>query len=367
MRLPFFCFLLLFVSGGFSPAGPIAPALSAKVEPLPAECPLGPFIRLADGTILTVDTKEALLSTDGGKTWKTHPIFASEQEFSIRPERALIQSRNGTVILAFANDKERSWTWSKEEKDAKGATLPTYVCRSRDGGRTWSAPQKLHAEWTGAIRDMIETREGRVVFTSMVLLHDPGRHATVTYSSNDDGATWKRSNILDIGGVGHHDGAIEATMEELRDGRVWMLMRTTLDTFWEAFSEDGVYWRTIRPSRITASTAPAMLKRLQSGRLLLVWNQLHPEGKGDFPRRGGDGQWSEVPAINHRGELSVAFSEDEGKTWSLPHVIARAPAGEAQDVSYPYVFEAEPGKLWITSMRGGLRCCILEKDFLPGS
>src|SRR5690606_37222783 len=148
---------------------------------------------------------------------------------------------------------------------------------------------------------------GLVIFTSMVLLHNPGRHATVTYSSSDDGITWKRSNILDIGGIGHHDGAIEATLEELQDGRSWMLMRTNLDLLWEAFSEDGVYWRTMQPSQIAAGSAPAMLKRLKSGRLILVWNQLYPEAQTDFPRRGGDQQWSETPAINHRSELSIAF------------------------------------------------------------
>ena len=61
--------------------------------------------------------------------------------------------------------------------------------RSANGGRTWAAPQKLHDDWTGAIRDMIQLRDGTIVFTSQMLLHNPGRHATVTYSSRDDGKT----------------------------------------------------------------------------------------------------------------------------------------------------------------------------------
>jgi len=43
-------------------------------------------------------------------------------------------------------------------------------------------------------------------------------------------ATWResistrsRSNLIDVGGHGDHDGALEPTLTELRDGRLWML------------------------------------------------------------------------------------------------------------------------------------------------
>jgi len=106
-----------------------------------------------------------------------------------------------------------------------------------------------------------------------------------------------------------------------------------------------------------------MLKRVQSGRLILIWNRLLPEGATDFPKIGGDGQFSEVPVINHRQELSIAFSSDEGKTWSKPKVIAEASEGPARDVSYPFLFEVRPGEFWLTSMRGGLAAQFKESDF----
>src|SRR5690606_14843912 len=126
--------------------------------------------------------------------------------FAIRPERALVNTSSGVVVLAFVNDREKHWTWRNELGDAPGAVLPSYVTRSTDGGRTWEQPQKLHDEWTGAIRDIIETREGRIVFTTMKLLHNPGRHAVLTYGSDDQGRSWQASNILDLGGAGHHGG-----------------------------------------------------------------------------------------------------------------------------------------------------------------
>jgi hypothetical protein len=143
-----------------------------------------------------------------------------------------------------------------------------------------------------------------------------------------------------------------------------MLMRTNWKTFWEAHSSDqGVSWSSISPTKIDASSAPGLLKRLESGRLILVWNQYYPEGQTSFPLSGGDNQWSEVPVSNHRLELSVIFSDDDGKTWTDPIVIARNKKGR---IAYPYLFEVHPGELWITTMQGGLRARFHEKDFAGG-
>jgi len=362
--------MILFAAmgwGGF-------PALSAepnkdirlheKAESI--DIPMGPFVKLNDGHYLTVNEHNALISKDDGETWEERPLFEDTDQHEVRPERALVRTEDGTVVLAFMNEAEREWTWDLELGDAPGARLPTYTIRSLDGGETWQDLRMLHEEWTGAIRNMIQTEAGDLVFTSMKMLHEPGRHATVTYWSGDDGESWKRSNIIDLGGAGHHDGAIEATVEELSDGRLWMLIRTNWDYFWEAYSDDGGrYWRVIKPTDIDASSAPGLLVRLQSGRLALVWNRLLPEGSDDFPRVGGDREWSEEPAINHRWELSIAFSEDDGETWSEPVVLAHAKESMARrDISYPYVFEPRTGELWITSMRGELRARLQEEDFL---
>lgn len=327
--------------------------------------PMGPFVRLRDGRILTIgpDGGCAWISGDEGKTWQEQPIFTDSTKFNIRIERALICTRSGAVIVAFMNDKERaSWKWDPAISDSPGAKLPTYVVRSPDGGKSWETPQKLHDDWTGAIRDIIQTRNGEIVFTSMMMLHNPGRHTVLTYTSQDDGRTWKRSNIIDKGGVGHHGGVTEATIEELRDGRLWMLIRTNWKTFWEAYSTDGgLTWDYVGATNIDASSSPGLLKRLASGRLILIWNRYFPEGKNEFPLSGGDNQWSEVPVSNHRLELSMKLSDDDGRTWTEPVVIARTTSGW---LAYPYLFEARPGELWITTMQGGLRVKLNEQAFV---
>jgi sialidase-1 len=337
--------------------------LADKVEEIPG-LKMGPFVRNKDGNILTIDDTKSFISKDEGKTWTEYTIFNEAEKYSIRVERALLCTRKGVIILAFTNDKERAkWNWQNDIADSPEAILPTYAVRSLDGGKTWTDLQKLHNDWTGAIRNMIETKDGNIVFTSMMFRHNPGHHSVVTYTSKDEGKSWLRSNIIDLGGVGHHSGATEATVEQLTDGRIWMLIRTNWWKFWEAYSTDeGLTWKNFKPTGIDASSSPGLLMRLQSGRLVLVWNRFYPEGKKEYPFEGGDGILSEVATSWQRGELSIMFSGDDGKTWSQPVVFARVV--KKGGIAYPYLFEAKQGEIWITTMQGNLRVKLNEKDFL---
>ena len=333
--------------------------LHPDTTPLPTD-KLGPFVRVADNALMTVDKEGVHRSNDEGMTWQSTPL-AVDIPFEVSNERALIYTSDGVLILACMNLAEKVWKWNSSIHDADpGTTLPTYAVRSLDQGKTWESPIKLHDEWSGCVRNMIETKEGRIVFTAMRLLTKPGRHSVLTYSSTDGGASWKPSNVVDLGGQGHHGGATEATVIELNDGRLWKLIRTNLGVFWQAWSEEGVYWRTLAPTTIPASSAPGQLLRLKSGRMVLLWNRPYPEGEMTFPLSGGDREWSETPVSNHRWELSLAFSEDDGHTWTDPIVIARQ---KNVWLAYPYLFEQSPGTLWLTTMQGPVRVSFEESDF----
>ena len=85
-----------------------------------------------------------------------------------------------------------------------------------------------------------------------------------------------------------------------------------------------------------------------------------PEGRTDYPRRSGVG-FSKRPASWHRDELSLAFSSDDGRTWSAPKVILR---GDAL-VSYPFAFERRDGEIWISlNHKGHQSFRFLEKDLI---
>jgi sialidase-1 len=354
--------------------------MSAENHPLwthPLARPLeitqpGPFVQAENGDLLSAcaDGKSLARSTDLGKTWTQQPMFeytAKSKEYKYSGERVLFRTRSGALVFSFMNINEKVWLWRAELGDAlPGTRLPHYVTRSTDNGQTWSEPVKLHEEWTGEIRNIIQLKSGRLVLSSMKLLHNPGRHSVLTYGSDDDGVTWKGSNLIDLGGQGHHGGVTEATIEELKDGSVLMLLRTNWQQFWRAISHDGgAHWREIVPSGIDASSAPGLLKRLASGRMLLVWNRLYPEGKSQYATRGGDGQWSEVACSNHREELSIAWYDEATHKVSEPIVVARQVDAW---LSYPRVFEVRPGELWLTNMtlsKGDRVALVLnEADFI---
>jgi len=320
---------------------------------------VGTYTRLASGRILGVAGDRIRVSDDEGASW-TEQENESDKPM-VGPTGALLTTRTGTVVMGFSNPAEKVWTWDDELRDAPGARLPTYASRSMDEGGTWTDVQKLHDEWTGANQDILQTRAGRIVFTSMQMRHNPGRHSCLTYGSEDDGKTWQPSNVIDLGGNGHHGGVTEGTIVELKDGTLLQYLRTNWGEFWRALSQDqGRTWHPYGPSGVPASSAPGILERLQSGRIVLVWNRPWPEGASSYPLKGGDGIWSATPASNFREELSISFSEDECETWSPPVVIARNPGGE---VSYPRVFEARPGVLWVTTHRWTLRIRLQEGDF----
>jgi predicted neuraminidase len=346
-------------------AGPAtAPALS--VDPrlrLLADSPAGPFVTLPDGAVLGVTDDAAVISRDGGASWERHPLF-QPGAFKVRPEYAIVRSRSGAVVLVFIDDRVKEWKWDKDANASAVAEprLFVWATRSEDGGRTWSPPVKVQDGYCGAIRDLIQTRDGNLVVPLQRFLPEHQRHATTPYVSLDDGRTWQPAGVLDIGrGRGHHDGSIEATVVERRDGSLWMLLRTTEDVLCESISTDGgLSWSAMTPTAIDASSSPAIVKRMASGRLMMAWNRLYPAGKSEYPRRAG--QHSARAASWHREELSVAFSDDDGQTFPSPQVVATAPQGKW--VSYPFLVEPRPGLVWLTTMQGGLRAELKEADFV---
>ena len=127
----------------------------ANVQELDGVSATGPFIRLKDGSILTVRENDAQcrISKDEGKTWTDYRIIDSAKYAIWSP--VVIQCRSGVIILGFSNGKEKAnWNWNKVTHDSPKAILPAYVIRSLDGGRTWQDAQKLHEDWTGMNRDI---------------------------------------------------------------------------------------------------------------------------------------------------------------------------------------------------------------------
>ena len=332
--------------------------LDSRFHVISQGSPAGSLVLLDGDQLLCLSSDNGgtvQVSRDDGKTW-SHLATMYDGPGPGRPtgmtsipnvETALaLRTRKGVIIWIYRDWENGSWSWDEEKGEATEARRDVWSIRSLDGGRTWVNRQRVFEGYCGALIDIIQTGEGQVVVPIQRYLPNPGRHATCTYVSEDDGKTWKRSNIIDFGDQGHHAGAYEGTLVELGGGRLYMLLRTNLDRFWEALSEDhGYSWRELRPSSIDASSAPGYLRRLASGRLVLVWNRLYPRGETEYRRHAG--QASLYPASRHREELSIAFSEDEGQSWTQADVFVRG-----ERVCYPQIWERRPGEIWISYVVG---------------
>ena len=335
-----------------------------KVEPLPF-FHQGPFVRCGDGRIWGMDARGALVSKDEGRSWTSKTIF-DPARFEPSGERALLRTKEGVILYAFLNRRELHFNWNEQKGGPQeDCRLPVYLSRSADDGVIWSPPVLLQEGWCGAVRQMIQLRSGRVVLICQQALANPGRHATTNYYSDDLGQTWSPSELIDLGEAGNyrdpvtglnattHGGGLEGTVLEKQNGDLKLLLRVPHGCFYETTSRDGVKWSASMPSMIEASDSPGMMVRLTSGRVALVWNRYRDP----------------VKKLGRREQLSIAFSENDGLTWTTPQIIAvhPVPKGKKESaywVSYPYVFEVAPGRLWISTMQGRLSVALNERDFL---
>jgi len=146
--------------------------------------------------------------------------------------------------------------------------------------------------------------------------------------STDQGESWHRR-----GGVAMPEPDFdEPQVVERRDGTLWLTARTGLG-LWESFSEDrGAHWFSPRPSSIANANTRHFLRRLRSGRLLLV---KHGEKIGECPREPG-GRFL-------RSHLAAFLSDDDGASWQGALLL-----DERSGVSYPDGTQLDDGSILVS-------------------
>jgi hypothetical protein len=110
---------------------------------------------------------------------------------------------------------------------------------------------------------------------------------------------------------------------EREDGTLWMLVRTTYGLGESTSSDRGKAWTPLSPSPIQHPTARFFIRRLGSGRLLLVKH-------GPIYKR------------TERQELCAFLSEDDGLSWYGGLLLDERPG-----VSYPDGIQAPDGSISI--------------------
>lgn len=160
--------------------------------------------------------------------------------------------------------------------------------------------------------------------------------------SDDFGKTWKKSSRLNVphhkaGGLHkgtrwNHD-AMEPSAVRLKDGRLWVILRTSLDNLWQSYSSNGgLTWSKPVPTNFYGTCVMPKIKRLSDGRLLLMWSN----GTALPEVEGADGVWEDV--FTNRSAIHAAISDDDGKTWRGFREVLLDPRRNASD------FSSAPGR-----------------------
>lgn len=296
------------------------------------------IILLPDGNLMAFVSRKndpermvyARFSKDNGETWsELAPLFNLKQFPGDLPYVVeAIPDRRGE-IHAFLLAQWRPDARGEGERGGpgtyNGVRIDVWHARTSGGRARWQEPRCIWEGYTGALNSSVLLRSGRILlpfsyyvprtwgnrgtgldaFTFMGMFN-----ATLLYS-DDDGATWRQANDLKVvtPDISYAYGACEPVALELADGRVWMLIRTQMGRFYEAFSADGATWSRAQPSRIVSSDSPAGLARLSDGRIALVWNNC----------------LRDPYAYGGRQVIHAAISEDEGQTWLGCREVGRDP------------------------------------------
>jgi hypothetical protein len=140
------------------------------------------------------------------------------------------------------------------------------------------------------------------------------RKIAVFFYSDDDGDSWQEAADWVAMPRRSTHGLQEPGVVELRDGRIYAWFRTSLGQQYEAYSMDqGDTWTVPQPSRFYTPLAPMAMKRVpKTGDLMAVWND-HA------------GLATASPMRKNRSPLALAFSADDGATWSKSRLIETDP------------------------------------------
>jgi predicted neuraminidase len=237
----------------------------------------------------------------------------------------LFQPRHGPVQLYYKlGPTPRAW-WGMQ-------------VHSDDGGRHWSAPQRLPDGILGPIKNKpLQLPDGRILSPSS--REDDGWRAHVE-ASDDDGVHWTRgADLNDPARI----GAIQPSLLRYPDGRVQALGRSQQNKVFSTFSRDGGRsWAAMTLLSLQNPNSGTDAVMLRDGRALLVYN----------PAVAGKDWW------DGRGTLAVALSRD-GVRWRRVLTLEHE---DGQEFSYPAVIQGGDGRIHIsyTWKRQRIRHVVLD-------
>jgi hypothetical protein len=269
---------------------------------------------------------ECWASVDGGRMWTLRGVAAPHEPKTNRMNVAAGLAQDGSLIVIASGWSKRNPVGIYSSPDGEGEVLPAWVCRSRDGGRTWSHSESIgppdEAPSIVPFGDIVRTSDGALGVS--VYGWDGSNGGSFWYASGDNGLTW------DIRGIVSPVDTNETDPVVLSDGTVLAAARTAGDAHLELYrsTDHGVNWENIGTLTL-AGQHPAHLCELADGRVLLTYG------------------------IRNNGcsAIGARISEDAGVTWGHPRVLVHF--NESLDHGYPSSVEEDDGTIVTAWYSGG--------------
>lgn len=317
----------------------------------------GRLIAVALPKVNGIQEGDAIYSSDNGHTWSSpKKLFTLPREAGTFGYFDFLVDRDGELHFFFLLDPSTATTKGAKPTQ-KEEELDIWYLKSTAGMTNWVGPKQIWHGRGGDLLSVIQLRSGRLLLPISYRMHRNWSNRgsgfdAYTYSgefdssamySDDDGETWHQSpSVLktptpDITTI---EGAVEPVAIQLKDGRVWMLIRSQMGRFYESYSnDDGKTFSPARPTSLISSDSPAGLVRLPDGRMVMILNR-----NLRFPY-----------AYGGRHVLQAAISDDDGRTWRGYREIVRdplrqapPPAGGDFGPAYSYPAVTRDGKVVFT-------------------
>lgn len=287
----------------------------------------GDIVRLKDGRLCLIYTRftggrrdhstadlAMRTSADNGKTWSEDGIIVPNEGKCNVMSVSIVRLKNNELLLFYLR------------KDERLRSCNTYVRRSADEFNSLSEPVRVtFLEGYHVVNNdrVVQLSTGRLIVPAALhtgfdetgnVTEFTGKAVIMAYYSDDNGRSWQRSKTP-VTPIEQRKLVLqEPGVVQLKDGRLWMFMRTGHGFQYGCYSNDrGRTWSQPEPTKLASPLSPATIERIPwTGDLLCVWND--HSGTHVFPRE-------------RRTPLCIAVSKDDGKTWSQSRVVEGDPDG----------------------------------------